>query len=627
MTAGWRLDRGASVLPDGSVRFSLWAPRAKQISVRILGGSRAREHRLDRGRDGVHSATVPGVRPGARYVFRLDGARDRPDPVSRSQPEGVHGPSRVVDPRAFRWTDGGWKGRRTAELIIYELHVGTFTEKGTFDAAVEALPWLRALGVTAIELMPVAEFPGARNWGYDGAHPYAPQSTYGGPEGLRRLVDAAHAAGISVILDVVHNHLGPEGNYLAGVGPYFTRRYRNPWGAAINFDGPGSREVRRYFTDNALYWIDEYHLDGLRLDAVQGIRDGTAPHILEEIARATKAHAARLGRHVAIIAESDRNEPRLVRARGKGGYGLDAQWNDDFVRAVHGALAGPRGRPEAGRLRALAEAFRHPFAPEGRFPQGRRPAAPKSRALSGAEVAAHCFIVCVQNHDQVGNRSRGERLAALVPFARQKLAAAMLFLSPFVPLLFMGEEYGETNPFHFFVSHSDATLIESVRRGRRAEWRAYFGRGKMPDPGDEETFLRSRPQRRIDTPRRKALLALYRDLIRLRRRVALLRPGAGAAAVSEAAEGWIALRTTRGEAALFTCFNLSDGPIEATMPAEGRGALRLFLWTGAARYGDEAGIEDAPRAAVGGEGVRMRLGPLSAAAWIREGSMGTAGRR
>jgi len=608
--ASWRLERGATVLPRGSVRFSVWAPRVREVSVRILGGARAREHALERGKDGVRAAVVPGVRPGARYVYRLDGGRERPDPVSRSQPDGVHGPSAVVDPRAFRWTDAGWRGIRTADLVLYEIHVGTFTKPGTFDAAARSLPGLRALGVSAVEIMPVAEFPGARNWGYDGAHPYAPESAYGGPEGLRRLVNAAHAAGLGVILDVVHNHLGPEGNYLAEFGPYFTRRRRTPWGAAINFDGPGSREVRRYFTDNALHWIDEYHLDGLRLDAVQAIFDAGTPHILEEIARAAREHAARLGREVAIIAESDRIDPRLVRPGGRGGWGLNAQWNDDFARAVHGALTAPRrsGRPDAGSLRALAGAFRNPCAPRGR---GRG-------AGAGGEIGADRFVVCLQNHDQVANRCHGERIAALVCFARCKVAAAMLLLSPFVPLLFMGEEYGETNPFHFFMSHSDRGLVESVRRGRRAQWRSFPGKAKMPDPGARETFLRSRPGWRLDTPERRALRALYGDLIGLRKGTALLRPGATEVAVSHSARGWIALRYTRGRAALFATFNLSEGPIEATMPAEDRGSLRPVLWTAAARYGGGPGGSNPPRAALGGEEARMAIGPLSAAAWIRE---------
>jgi maltooligosyltrehalose trehalohydrolase len=547
VTGAWSLERGATVTGAGT-RFSVWAPAASRVTVVVDGLG---EHDLEARALGVFEREIPGVRAGTDYGFRLDGKEARPDPVSRFQPAGVHGPSRVVDPRAFRWTDGRWTGREMADLIIYELHVGTFSDAGTFDGAIGHLAELRALGITAVELMPVAEFPGARNWGYDGAALYAPHSAYGGPEGLRRLVNAAHELGLAVILDVVYNHVGPEGGHLGGFGPYFTDRYRTPWGQAVNYDGAGSDEVRRFVIDNALYWITEYHVDGLRLDAIHGIYDSSARHVLRELADAVRIQAAGLGRRVVVIGESDLNDPRVLHD-GSCGYAFDAQWSDDLHHAIHARLTGERGGYYSdfdGGVPSIAKALRDRFVYDGRYSAYRR----RRHGASAAGIPADRFIVCIQNHDQVGNRATGDRLSALVPFGARKLAAALYLLSPYVPMLFMGEEYDEQRPFLYFVSHGDPALVESVRNGRREEFKAFGWGQEVPDPQDEGTFLRSRLDRtRSAAPEGRAMRNLYRALLAVRSSERLLRPGVAAAEVEHgegAGAGWIRLSLRECQAA------------------------------------------------------------------------------
>jgi maltooligosyltrehalose trehalohydrolase len=580
------------------------------------GGASPAHLPLEARGDGVFETTVPGIAPGTDYLYRLEG-RDRPDPVSRHQPHGVHGASRVVDPGAFAWSDAAWRGLEMADLVLYELHVGTFTDAGTFDAAIPHLDALRDLGITAVELMPVAEFPGGRNWGYDGVHPYAPQSTYGGPEGLRRLVDAAHARGLGVVLDVVYNHLGPEGNYLGDFAPYFTDRYRTPWGQALNFDGPESDEVRRYFVDNARYWVTEFHLDGLRLDAVHAICDASATNVLAEIAAAVHGEEATLGRRLLVIAESDLNDPRLVRSPARGGYGLDGQWSDDLHHAVHAALTGERSGYYAdfGGAGAVAKALRDRFVYDGARSVHRR----RRHGAPARDVPADRFVVFAQNHDQVGNRATGDRLAALVPLAAQKLAAALVLLSPYVPLLFMGEEYGETSPFQYFVSHGDPALVEAVRAGRREEFAAFGWRGDVPDPQEEATFLRSRLVRsRAAAPPHAQVLRLYRDLLGLRRAEPALRPGAAAVDVlDDPAAGWVALaRRLAGARDVLAVFNLApdEGTITLGEPARGRWLLRLS--TEDAAYGGRGTV---PPAHLADEPPTLRLAGFSAAVWTAEG--------
>jgi maltooligosyltrehalose trehalohydrolase len=577
------LERGAVPLADGGTRFSVWAPNARKVEVALGCRGNLRTFPLSRAPDGVHSGTVPDAATGSDYAYRLDGGPDRPDPVSRWRPFGVHGPTRVVDPGAFRWTDAGWRGLESADLLIYELHVGTFSRAGTFDGVIARLPALRDLGVTAIEIMPVAEFPGSRNWGYDGVAPYAVQSSYGGPEGLKRLVDMAHGVGLAVLLDVVYNHLGPEGNYLREFGPYFSDRYRTAWGEGLNLDGPDSDEVRRYVVDNALYWVTEYHLDGLRLDAVDRIVDLSPVHIAEELGAAVHAAGESLGRRTLVIAEIDTNDPKWVQPREVGGYGLDAHWSDDFHHAVHVALTGERAGYYADFIEpgAVARVLAGRYLNDGSYSPYRR----RRHGRPAADVPADRFVVAIQNHDQTGNRARGERLSTLVSREALRLAAALLLLSPYVPLLFMGEEHGETNPFLYFVSHGDPGLIEAVRKGRQEEFASFGWAGTVPDPQAEETFEASRPDwARADHGEGGRMLALYRELLHLRRTEPALRPAACAVRVRhDEAAGWVAVGYAKEETVLQAVFNLSREP--RAVPVAEPESWRLALSTDAPQYG------------------------------------------
>ena len=546
----------------------VWAPMARQVEV-VSGG---RRHGL--ARDGEWWEAAPGPAPGEDYAFLVDGEGPFPDPRSPWQPAGVHGPSRGVDHAAFPWTDAGWRPPALGAGAIYELHVGTFTSAGTFEAAIERLDHLVALGVSHVELMPVADFPGARGWGYDGVALWAPRHAYGGPEGLKRLVDACHARGLAVLLDVVYNHLGPAGNYLARFGPYFTDRYRTPWGEAVNLDGAGSDEVRRFVCDNAGMWLADYHLDGLRLDAVHALLDRSATHLLEQLAGETRVLAAALGRPLVLVAESDLNDPRLVQPPARGGYGLDAQWNEDFHHALHAALTGERTGYYAdfGCLADLAATLRDGFAYAGRYSVYRR----RRHGRVPVGVGGHQLVGCLQNHDQVGNRARGERTAALLGPGRLRIGAALVMTAPFVPLLFQGEEWGATTPFLFFTDHEPA-LGRLVSEGRRREFAAFgWPADAVPDPQAPETFLRSRldwsePGR----PAHAALLEWYRALARLRREQPDLADGRRdrvATAVDEDAR-W--LRVERG--AVTVVANLADVERRVPLPA-GRPRRVLLAW-------------------------------------------------
>jgi maltooligosyltrehalose trehalohydrolase len=505
---------GATVMPDGGTSFRVWAPRAQQVAV-ILPESNRTPAALQPEGDGYFSGTVPGVRHGDRYRYLLDGELERPDPASRYQPEGVHGPSQVVDPDRFQWQTPDWQGLPLEQYQIYELHVGTFTTQGTFDGVIEQLDYLVELGITSVELMPVAQFPGERNWGYDGTFAFAPQNSYGGPEGLKRLVDACHARGLAVVLDVVYNHLGPEGNYLHAFGPYFTDHYRTPWGDAVNFDGPDSDPVRHFFISNALYWITEYRIDALRLDAVHGIYDFSACHILQELQQAVEQRSDELGRPAYLIAESDLNDVRLINPPEQGGFGLAAQWSDDFHHSLRTLLTNDRRGYYAdyGDFSQVAKAFSNGFVLDGCYSGFRR----RRHGNSSVAVPPCSLVVCSQNHDQVGNRARGERLHEHLSLQQLKLAAASVLLSPYLPLLFMGEEYGETAPFPYFVSHGDPDLVAAVRRGRQKEF-ADFTEETVPDPQDEQTFLSARlqPEQRRSGWQQE-LFSWYGALIRLRK--------------------------------------------------------------------------------------------------------------
>ena len=465
---------------------------------------------------GYHQVLVTDVEPRSRYVYQLDGSKEYPDPASRFQPDGVHGPSEIVDLAAFQWTDAEWRAPGLAESVFYELHVGTYSEEGSLDGVIPHLAELADLGITTIELIPVAQFPGSRNWGYDGVYPFAVQNSYGGPHALQRFVNAAHAHGLALALDVVYNHLGPEGNYLAQFGPYFTDRYGTPWGQAINFDGPQSGPVRQFFIENAIFWFELYHIDALRLDAIHGIYDFGAFHILAELENQVRFAGKRLGRDLTLIAESNLNDARLLLPSEKGGYGLPAQWSDDFHHSLHALLTGESNGyyTDFGRVRHLATVLDDGWFYDGKYSKFRR----RRHGNSARGIPRSHFVVFSQNHDQVGNRASGERLSTLISFEAQKLAAGMTLLSPFVPLLFMGEEYGELSPFLYFTSHGDKDLVEAVRRGRREEFSEFGWSNDVPDPQDETTFANSKLQHHTrDTDPHRALRAFYRELIRFRR--------------------------------------------------------------------------------------------------------------
>jgi maltooligosyltrehalose trehalohydrolase len=514
MRTNTSLPLGATYSTHGDCDFLVWAPRAKKVDVHVLG-AKDRFCPMNSLPRGYFHARIPNAVPGTLYRYRLDGEIERPDPASRSQPQGVHGPSEVVE-RNFSWRDASWRGLPLRDFVLYELHVGTFTPQGNFEAIITRLRELKALGVTALELMPVAQFPGTRNWGYDGVYPYAVQDSYGGPAGLKKLVNVCHQHGFAVVLDVVYNHLGPEGNYLLDFGPYFTDAYRTPWGDALNYDGPASDEVRRFFIDNALEWITEFHIDALRLDAVHAIVDPSARPFLGELGVAVHREGKKRKRDVFLIAESDRNDALLVAPLGAGGMGLDALWNDDFHHALHVLLTGEKNGyyEDFGSVEQLARSFSEGFVYSGQYSCYRQ----RSQGNSSLGIPAERFVVFAQNHDQVGNRRLGDRLTSLVSFASLKLAAGVLLLSPYVPLLFMGEEYGETAPFQYFVSHGDPALIEAVRKGRSSEFSDFGWSGDVPDPQAENTFRssalnwdsRSLGQNRL-------LRALYAKLLRLRR--------------------------------------------------------------------------------------------------------------
>jgi maltooligosyltrehalose trehalohydrolase len=510
------LDIGAST-KDAKTSFRVWTPLATSVEVELVDAG-ALKSTLQR--NGEYFEGVLPATPGERYWYWIDGTVRRPDPASRSQPDGVHGASQVIDP-SFLWSDGLWRGIALEKYIFYELHVGTFTTDGTFDGAISCLDYLCELGITAVELMPVAQFPGERNWGYDGTFIFAPQNSYGGPDGLKRLVDACHTRGLAVTLDVVYNHLGPEGNYLHAFGPYFTDRYRTPWGDAVNFDGPNSDQVRHYFIANALYWITEFHVDALRLDAIHGIYDFSALHILQELTDAVHRTGTTLGRRVYVIAESDLNDVRVISPTTAGGYGLDAQWNDDFHHALRTLLTDDRTGyyKDFGLFSHLVKGFQDGFVLSGGYSSFRF----RRHGNSSAAVPPTRLVAFSQNHDQVGNRMRGERSGEHLSTQQLKLAAATVLLSPYLPLLFMGEEYAESAPFSYFVSHGDADLLESVRRERLKEFTEFADQGAPTDPGSKVAFLSSKVnQEQRHHGDHQDIYTFYRELIRLRKECAPL---------------------------------------------------------------------------------------------------------
>ncbi|MGM0489800.1 MAG: malto-oligosyltrehalose trehalohydrolase [Planctomycetota bacterium] len=532
----------------------VWGPRAQKVELESNGQSWS----MSKLENGWWACDTPRMRHGVDYAFRVDGEGPFPDPRSPWQPEGVHGPSRWVDHGRFAWSDSHWRQPPLGSAVIYELHLGTFTPEGTCDAAVDHLDDLVELGITHVELMPVAEFSGTRGWGYDGVDLFAPHHAYGGPEALKRLVNACHQRGLAVLLDVVYNHLGPCGNYLNRFGPYFTDRYKTPWGEAINLDGPASDHVRRFFLDNALMWLRDYHLDGLRIDAVHAIMDTSAVHLLEQLAAEVQDLEAELGRHLTLVAESDLNDPRVVRAPEQGGYGIDAQWNEDFHHALQAVLTGERDGyyQDFGSLADLAKVLTEGMAYDGRYSKFRR----RCHGRPAAGLSGNQFIGCLQNHDQVGNRALGERTSQLLSRGQLKIGAALVMTSPFVPMLFQGEEWGAATPFLYFTDHQDAELGEAVKHGRRDEFSDFDWKPEdIPDPQAEESWLRSKLD--WEEPSRsphKELRQWHRSLISLRRRLGCLKNGRLAATEVEFDEEARWLIMTRAPAVVIC--NFSESP-------------------------------------------------------------------
>lgn len=545
------LDLYGATYHDGQTEFRLWAPKAKHVVLRLMRGGRNEPWDFEMRRLGSSDFGMTDfdeepdadtytlqidARPGDRYQYILDGGKPLPDPVSRFLPNGIHNATEIVDPTSFRWTDQNWRGLEFAKYVIYELHVGTFTPEGTLDAAIAKLSYLKDLGVTAVELMPMNAFPGNHNWGYDGVGTYAVQASYGGPEALRRFVNAAHEHGLAVIQDVVYNHLGNEGNYLREFGPYFTAKHQTPWGEGINYDDEHCAAVRRFFVSNALYWIAEYHIDGLRLDAVQTIKDDSEKHIVAEIAERVHALGRELGRTVVVTAETDENDARYLTE-----YGVDAVWSDDFHHVIHATLTGEsKGYYQdfANRPDLLVRVLNEGFGFQGEMFNFWEDV----RGTSAEGVLLPANIICIQNHDQVGNRAGGERLTSLVSPGARKWAAAILLLAPETPLLFMGQEFDESAPFQFFTDYSDPILQKAVSEGRRKEFQD-FDWDEVPDPQDRKTFARSHLNWDW-TEEQERVLHWYKDLLLLRRDLVL--PGQ---------------RTCRAE---WT----SDGVLRVQVPAE-----------------------------------------------------------
>lgn len=597
-----QFDLGANRIGQGIYLFKVWAPRCAKVMLKLFGPTGVAIFGMDREEEGYFSVQVPLVEAGMRYSYVLDNGVERPDPAARSLPVSPHGPSEMVDPESFYWTDQKWKGIDLSGQIFYEVHVGTFTSEGTFAAIIKKVPYLKKLGITCLEIMPVARFPGERNWGYDGTGLYAVQPGYGGSQGLKELVNACHQNGIAVCLDVVYNHLGPEGNYLREFGPYFTGRYQVPWGEAVNFDGWDSDPVRLFFVENARYWIREFHIDALRLDAVHAIYDFSARHILEQINAAVEDEGRFWGRHTLVIAESDLNDARLISPVARGGYGLAGQWSDDFHHAVHALLTGERNGyyQDFGSLTDLAKAFAEGFVYDGRHSAFRH----RRHGNKVKSLPPEKLVVAIQNHDQVGNRAFGDRFGTLLSFEAQKLAAALLLLSPNTPLLFMGEEYGEKAPFQYFIDHQDAELVRLVREGRQKEF-ASFGWNNVPDPKSEDTFSASKLNwSSLEKAPHSLLLKLYQDLIKTRKRYFSGQRKVIRTFTSD--DGWFAVEYLIGKkdhAGVIFSFSKEEQILRVPFRS---GKFLPVLFTQAVRYGGDQKkvVDDRAR--------EMRLSPMSA---------------
>jgi maltooligosyltrehalose trehalohydrolase len=569
--------------------FEVWAPRASTMEVKIG----TKKFPMEKKSRGYWSAAIEEAGPGTDYGFVIDGLEPAlPDPRTQWQPHGVHAESRLVDHSAFAWSDQDWQAPPLSSALIYELHLGTFTPEGTLKSAESRLDYLKALGVTHVELMPIANFPGKRGWGYDGVDLYAIFNAYGEPNDLKRFVDACHAKGLAVLLDVVYNHLGPVGNYLGKFGPYFTHSHTTPWGDAVNFEEAGAKEVRRFLIDNALMWLRDYHIDGLRLDAVHAYMDRSAIHFLEQITGEVRRLEAAMGKHFALIAESDLNDPRIVKAEEAGGYGLDAQWSDDFHHALFSVISGDRAGYYAdfGSLAQLAKSLRCVFVYDGNYSEYRH----RNHGRQVVGLSGHRFIGFVQNHDQVGNRAQGERVSHEAGVGRAKIAAALVLTAPFVPMLFQGEEFGASAPFLYFTDYDDPGLGRMISEGRKKEFVAFgWAPDQIPDPQDEQTFLQSKLNwAELTEQPHRSLLQWHKDLINLRRNQSKLTDGnlnAVSVRFDEEAQ-WLVLE--RGN--LRVACNLGQAPVNVAV-------------------GDAAQILLASDDSIALSGANIKLGPDSVA--------------
>ncbi|MGA0557930.1 malto-oligosyltrehalose trehalohydrolase [Larkinella sp. VNQ87] len=570
-----RRSLGVTFTGDGMAEVVVWAPLAESVDLLLIDPSDCLP--LEKQTQGYWTLSTARLQPGDRYQFRLNGEKVRPDPASLAQPEGVHGPSGAVDTTRFSWNDPDWPNLPLEEYVIYELHVGTFTPEGTFEGIARKLDYLKSLGVNAIEIMPIAQFPGDRNWGYDGVLPYAAQDSYGGAAGLQQLVDTCHQKGMAVILDVVYNHFGPEGNYFTDFGPYLTSKYCTPWGDAINFDDVWSDGIRRFFIENVLMWLRDFHIDALRLDAVHAIKDFSPVHILQEIREQVDRLMETTGRQHYLIVENDLNDPRFINPLTEQGFGMDAQWMDEF----HHALRVASGEERRGYysdfegIAHVAKSYRDAYVYDGQFSAHRkRHFGRKAPERSGAQ-----FVVFSQNHDQIGNRMLGERTSQLVSFEMQKLLAGAVLVSPFLPLLFMGEEWGESNPFLYFVSHTDPELVEAVRKGRKQEFACFHDEGEVPDPVAVTTFQQSKLQwELLSQEPHQTLFRYYQTLIALRKQHPALRHLSRLQLDVRVDEDRQTIRLHRwhGDQQVFCLLNFSTEPQEVARPEKSEGWQTLF---------------------------------------------------
>lgn len=569
--------------------FNVWAPFRGKVEA-ILKDRKA-SYPMSRNEFGYWSVEVSNVSPGLRYLFRLDGEKELPDPASRAQPDGVHQASMVVGSE-YPWTDHSWKGLSLGQMIIYELHVGTFTSSHDFDGVISKLPYLKKLGVNTVELLPVAQFPGERNWGYDGVFPFAVQHSYGGARGLKKLVDAAHTEGLAVILDVVYNHQGPEGNYMEEYGPYFTDKYKTGWGRAVNFDDAWCDGVRNFYWQNALMWLDEFHVDGLRLDAVHAIWDFSAHHFMEGLAEKVRDLEKRSGRKKLLIAEFDLNNPRYILSPEKGGYGLDGQWMDEFHHALHVLITGEIDGyyEDFGRTEHLVRALQDSYVYTGQYSVHRK----KFFGRKPERSTYDQFVVFAQNHDQIGNRMLGDRLSTVLSKEGLKLAAAVYLLSPHVPMLFMGEEYGERNPFQYFISHTDEKLVDLIRKGRKEEFSYFKWQGELPDPQSEETFNKCILSWNVDSSSEsQQLFSFYQHLIQLRKtRPALQGKTRDSLSILSSDESVISYERKYDGDHLVIAMNFAKGVRALSIPNKPR--LRKIFDSASSQWGGPVGDNQTP---------------------------------